>query len=337
MRVLVTGGAGFIGTHTCLALLRAGHSVHVIDNLHNGHHEALKRVERISNCRLDFKQIDIRDFKALDTVFASFKPESVIHFAGLKSVNESIFSPALYYDVNVGGLATLLNAMDRAHCKSIVFSSSATIYGNPVYLPCDENHPRNPINPYGRTKLVGEQLLLDWSNVDPNRRATALRYFNPVGADSSGDIGEDPNGAPNNLMPIIAQVAVGRRDLLQVYGNDYETCDGTGIRDYIHVSDLSVAHVKALEKQQQLEPFEALNIGRGSGISVLELISEFKNVSNKEIHFEFSQRRAGDAAAVWADTNLAYLKLQFIAKRGIKEMCADTWKWQSSNPSGFTK
>lgn len=336
MKVLVTGGAGFIGSHTCLALMRAGHIVHVVDSLHNGHMKALRRVERLSNCRLDFTQLDIRDSKALDCVFTTFKPHAVIHFAGLKSVSESISEPALYYEVNVGGTAALLRAMERASCQSIVFSSSATVYGTPRYLPCDEKHPLNPINPYGRTKLIGEQLLKDWASVDPERKAIALRYFNPVGADSSGEIGEDPSGVPNNLMPIISQVAIGRLPEIHVYGNDYETYDGTGIRDYVHVVDLALAHLTALEKQDKLAQFEALNIGRGTGISVLQIIEEFGNVSNRHIKYNFKGRRPGDAAEVWADTKLAELKLNFVAKRGLKEMCADTWKWQSTNPKGFS-
>ena len=263
MKVLVTGGAGYIGSHTCLKLLRSGHQVSVVDSLYNGSEEALKRVQRLSNRTLEFSQCDVRDAQALNRVFDKYKPNAVIHFAGLKAVGESVVEPARYYDVNIGGTATLLRVMERAGCAKIVFSSSATVYGEPQYLPCDENHPLNPINPYGRTKLIGENLLQDWSSAKQGRHAVALRYFNPVGADASGLIGEDPNGIPNNLMPFISQVAVGRRDCLQVFGDDYDTLDGTGVRDYIHVVDLAKAHIAALEQIEILEPFEVINIGTG--------------------------------------------------------------------------
>lgn len=335
MRVLVTGGAGYIGSHTCLELLRTGHEVHVVDSLYNGHVEALKRVQRLSNHELEFSECDVRDEKALDEVLGVFKPEAVIHFAGLKAVGESVAEPARYYDVNVGGTAVLLGAMERSGCQGIVFSSSATVYGEPQYLPCDEAHPLNPINPYGRTKLMGEALLRDWSQAGVGRHAVALRYFNPVGADASGEIGEDPVGVPNNLMPFLAQVAVGRRSVLQVFGDDYDTPDGTGVRDYIHVVDLALAHVAAVERLQTLEPFEAINVGRGSGLSVLEIVREFEAASGWPIKFEIAPRRDGDAAAVWADANLAKQKLKFVANLGAAQMCEDTWKWQSKNPNGF--
>ena len=255
MKVLVTGGAGYIGSHTCLELLRSGHEVSVADSLDNGNEEALARVQRLSNRTLKFTHCDVRDAHALDRLFDQCKPDAVIRFAGLKAVGESFTEPARYYDVNVGGTATLLGAMERAGCMNIVFSSSATVYGEPKYLPCDEKHPLSPINPYGRTKLMGENLLHDWSNANQERRAVALRYFNPVGADASGLIGEDPNGIPNNLMPIISQVAVGRRECFQVFGDDYETIDGTGVRDYIHVADLAQAHVAAVEQiNNQVKP-----------------------------------------------------------------------------------
>lgn len=335
MKVLVTGGAGYIGSHTCLELLRAGHEVYVVDNLYSGHAEALVRVRRLSNREFGFIKCDIRDEAALDEIFASFKPDSVIHFAGLKAVGESVAEPARYYEVNVGGTAVLLSAMERAGCEGIVFSSSATVYGEPQYLPCDEAHPLNPINPYGRTKLMGEQLLHDWSRAGTGRHAVALRYFNPVGADASGEIGEDPRGIPCNLLPFVAQVAVGRRAALQVFGDDYETSDGTGVRDYIHVVDLALAHVAAVERLKDLEPFEAINIGRGEGLSVLEIVRQFEFASGKNIKFEIAPRRHGDAAAVWADANLAKNRLNFFANRGVERMCADTWNWQSKNPQGF--
>lgn len=335
MRVLVTGGAGYIGSHTCLELLRAGHDVHVVDSLYNGHAEALERVRRLSNRELGFAECDVRDEKALGEVFAAFKPEAVIHFAGLKAVGESVAEPAHYYDVNVGGTAVLLGAMERAGCQGIVFSSSATVYGEPQYLPCDEAHPLNPINPYGRTKLMGEELLRDWAKAKTGRNAVALRYFNPVGADASGEIGEDPRGVPNNLMPYVAQVAVGRRAALQVFGDDYDTPDGTGVRDYIHVVDLALAHVAAVERLKDLEPFEAINVGRGAGLSVLEIVHEFEAACGFSIKFEIAPRRDGDAAAVWADASLAQKKLKFVANLGAAQMCKDTWSWQSQNPNGF--
>lgn len=337
MKILVTGGAGYIGTHTCLELLRTGHEVHVVDSLYNGSVEALERVKRLSNRKLGLSECDVRDAVALDQAFDHFQPEAVIHFAGLKAVGESVAEPARYYDVNVGGTAVLLGAMERAGCENIVFSSSATVYGEPQYLPCDENHPLDPINPYGRTKLMGENLLRDWSSAKQGRHAVALRYFNPVGADASGLIGEDPNGIPNNLMPFISQVAVGRRDCLQVFGDDYDTIDGTGVRDYIHVVDLAQAHVAAVEQIVTLTPFEVINIGTGSGLSVLQMVKEFEKQSGTVVKFEIGPRRKGDAPAVWADASKAAEQLGFTAKYGASEMCQDTWRWQSSNPNGYTE
>ena len=336
MKVLVTGGAGYIGSHTCLELLRSGHEVSVVDSLYNGSKEALTRVQRLSNRSLEFSHCDVRDADVLDGVFDQFKPDAVIHFAGLKAVSESVAEPARYYDVNVGGTATLLASMEQASCANIVFSSSATVYGEPRYLPCDENHPLSPINPYGRTKLMGENLLQDWSNAKNGRHAVALRYFNPVGADASGLIGEDPNGIPNNLMPFISQVAVGRRDCLQVFGDDYDTVDGTGVRDYIHVVDLAQAHVAAVEQLEALEPFEVINVGTGEGLSVLQMIKEFEKQSGKTVRYQISPRRPGDAPAVWAEASKAIDKIGFKATRGIVEMCQDTWRWQDTNPMGYT-
>jgi UDP-glucose 4-epimerase len=336
MKVLLTGGAGYIGSHTCLELLRSGHEVLVVDSLYNGSEEALARVQRLSNRTLQFSQCDVRDAHALDEVFDKFKPDAVIHFAGLKAVGESVAEPARYYDVNVSGTATLLGAMERAGCANIVFSSSATVYGEPQYLPCDENHPLSPINPYGRTKLIGENLLLDWSSAKQGRHAVALRYFNPVGADASGLIGEDPNGIPNNLMPFVSQVAVGRRKCLQVFGDDYETIDGTGVRDYIHVVDLAEAHIAAVERINKLEPFEVINIGTGEGLSVLQMVKEFEKQSGKNVKFQIVPRRLGDAPAVWADASKAAEKIGFTAKRRAAEMCHDTWIWQIQNPNGYT-
>ena len=333
MRVLVTGGAGYIGSHTCVELLAASHEVFVIDNLCNGHVEAIERVRDLSNRVLGFAEVDIRDGDALDGVFDEFKPGAVIHFAGLKAVGESVAEPLRYYNVNVRGSVSLLEAMDRAGCSNIVFSSSATAYGDPEYLPYDEAHPTRPVNPYGRTKLMVEEILRDWAAADTSRRATSLRYFNPVGAHPTGRIGEDPLGVPNNLMPYILQVAVGRREYLSVFGDDYETRDGTGLRDYIHVMDLARAHVAAIERQAGLEPFEALNIG--SGVTVLELVAAFECASGVQIAREFAPRRAGDLPTFWADPAHAAERLGWTTTLTVDEMCRDNWLWQSDNPSGF--
>lgn len=337
MRILVTGGAGYIGSHTCLELLRTGHQVCVVDSFYNGNVEALERVKRLSNRLLDLIECDVRDSAAIDQAFERFQPEAVIHFAGLKAVGESVSEPARYYDVNVGGTAVLLDSMERAGCNHIVFSSSATVYGEPQYLPCDERHPLDPINPYGRTKLIGENLLRDWSSAKHDRHAVALRYFNPVGADVSGLIGEHPKGIPNNLMPFISQVAVGRKECLQVFGDDYDTLDGTGVRDYVHVVDLAQAHVNAVEQINSLAEFEAINIGTGEGLSVLQMLHEFEKQSGKTIKFQIAPRRPGDAPAVWADVSKAAEKIGFTAKRGAAEMCRDTWIWHSQNPDGYTE
>ena len=335
MKVLVTGGAGYIGSHTCIELLRSCHEVHVVDSLCNSHAESLERVRRLSNSSLDFTQCDIRDRDALDRVFAMFQPDVVIHFAGLKAVGQSVADPALYHNVNVGGTAVLLGAMERVNCRKIVFSSSATVYGTPQYLPCDEKHPTNPINPYGRTKLMVEELLRDWVEASSDRHAVALRYFNPVGADASGQIGEDPKGIPNNLMPFVGQVAIGQREFLQVFGADYKTSDGTGVRDYIHVVDLALAHVAAIERMKNLKPFEVINIGRGEGVSVLEMVGAFEKVIGKTIPKLIKPRRLGDVATLWADVSLANIKLDFKAKLNSSERCVDTWRWLRLNPNGL--
>ncbi|MDC0992897.1 UDP-glucose 4-epimerase GalE [Alphaproteobacteria bacterium] len=336
MRVLVTGGAGYIGSLTCLELLRLGHEVSVIDSLYSGSEEALTRVRQISNCTLDFNHCDVRDARAVNKVLDQFKPDAVVHFAGLKTVSESKAEPERYYDVNVSGTSTLLEAMDQSGCENIVFASSATVYGEPQYLPCDENHPLNPINPYGRTKLIGENLLQDWANAKQGKHAIALRYFNPVGADDGGLIGENSSGVPNNLMPLICQVAVGRREFLKVFGSDYETIDGTGVRDYIHVMDVVQAHILAVEKISTLEAFEVINIGTGEGQSVLQLVEEFERQSGRVVACQSVARRPGDTSAVWADATKAFNKLGFTAKRGLAEMCQDTWRWQRLNPTGYS-
>ena len=334
MKVLVTGGAGYIGSHTCVELLKVGHEVFVIDNLSNGHEAALERVRLITNCELQFMNADIRDSNALDKIFNTFKPDSVIHFAGLKAVGESVVDPVKYYDVNVGGSISLLSAMSKAECNTIIFSSSATVYGEPQYLPYDEEHPTNPVNPYGRTKLIIENIINDWTKVDKERKGIILRYFNPVGAHESGQIGEDPIGIPNNLMPYIAQVADGRREHLNIFGNDYETSDGTGARDYIHVVDLALAHVSSLNRNK-FDRFEVLNIGAGKSTTVLELVSKFEEISGVPIKFKYLPRREGDLAAFWANSSKASEKMSWKPERNIKKICEDTWRWHKLNPTGY--
>ncbi|MDA9277866.1 UDP-glucose 4-epimerase GalE [Amylibacter sp.] len=334
MRVLVTGGAGYIGSHTCVELLEAGHEVFVVDNLCNGHEAALERVRGIANRELQFMNADIRDSNALDNIFNTFKPDSVIHFAGLKAVGESVADPLMYYDVNVGGSISLLTAMSKAECNNIVFSSSATVYGKPEYLPYDEEHPTHPVNPYGRTKLIIENIISDWIKVDLKRKGTVLRYFNPVGAHESGQIGEEPIGIPNNLMPYMAQVADGLREHLHIFGNDYETADGTGARDYIHVVDLALAHIGALN-QNKLDRFEVLNIGAGKSTTVLELVSKFEEISGVPIKLKYLPRREGDLAAFWADSSKAFEKTSWKSERNIEKICEDTWRWQKHNPIGY--
>jgi len=334
MRVLVTGGAGYIGSHTCVELLEAGHEVFVVDNLCNGHEAALERVRGITNRELQFTNADIRDSNALDKIFNTFKPDSVIHFAGLKAVGESTADPIKYYDVNVGGTISLLRTMTKVECNTIVFSSSATVYGDPQYLPFDEEHPTNPVNPYGRTKLMIENIIRDWTKVDIRRKGITLRYFNPVGGDESGQIGEEPVGIPNNLMPYIAQVADGRQDYLNIFGNDYDTTDGTGSRDYIHVVDLANAHLCALNSKIS-DNYEVLNIGGGKGTTVLELIKSFENECGQKINFKYLPRRNGDIATSWADSSKAFTKMQWHPEKNIKNICEDTWRWHKLNPSGF--
>ena len=336
MKVLVTGGAGYIGSHTCVELLEAGHEIFVVDNLSNGHEVALERVRGITNCELQYINADIRDSNALSKIFSTFKPEAVIHFAGLKAVGESVADPLLYYDVNVGGSISLLEAMSKAECNNIIFSSSATVYGVPKYLPYDEEHPTNPVNPYGRTKLIIENIINDWTKVDTKRRGTILRYFNPVGAHESGQIGEEPIGIPNNLMPFIAQVANGQREYLNIFGNDYETADGTGARDYIHVVDLALAHTSALN-QNKLNNFEILNIGGGKGTTVFELLKKFEETSAVVIKYKYLPRRNGDLAAFWADSSKAFEKMDWKPERSIKKICEDTWRWHQQNLTGYGK
>lgn len=335
MRVLVTGGAGYIGSHTILELLRAGHEVFSVDNYCNSSPEALRRVRRLANADVGEAEADVRDGTKLVEVMADFKPDAVIHFAGLKAVGASETEPLNYYENNVLGTLRLLQAMDGAGCKKIVFSSSATVYGEPQYLPYDEDHPLNPANTYGRTKLMAEQVIADWCRATVGASAALLRYFNPVGAHPSGEIGEDPNGVPDNLMPYIAQVAVGRRPHLNIFGDDYETRDGTGERDYIHVVDLAQAHVAAIEFSDSFADCEAINVGTGCGATVLELLSDFEKATSQTVPYQIGARRAGDIARSVASVKKASRLLGWSARLGIHEMCQTTWRWQSANPNGF--
>ena len=335
MKIFITGGAGYIGSHACVEILKKSHNVLVYDNLSNGSFEALQRVKLITNKDLDFIHGDIRNKDKLTEVMNSYKPDVVLHFAGLKAVGESVSEPLNYYDVNVSGTINLLNVMDAVNCRNIVFSSSATVYGEAQYLPYDTLHSLNPTNPYGRSKLIIEQILKDWCDTNISKKAVCLRYFNPIGAHESGLIGEDPQNTPNNLMPYISQVALGKRDKLYIYGDNYPTKDGTGERDYIHVVDLAIGHLKAIENINTLDEFEVLNLGAGRCTSVLQLVKEFENASLREIQTKIVTRRPGDIAISWADTSLAEKKLNIKFERTIKQMCEDSWRWQMKNPNGY--
>ena len=335
MRILLTGGAGYIGSHTLLQLLQQQHELCVIDNFSNAAPEALMRVARLSNRSFDHHDATILDSGRLDEIFGNFQPEAVIHFAGLKAVGESDVKPLSYYEENVFGTIQLLKTMDRAKCRRIVFSSSATVYGTPHYLPYDEAHPLAPVNPYGRTKYFIEEILRDWAKTDTDKAVMLLRYFNPVGAHPSGDIGEDPMGVPNNLMPFIAQVAIGHRPVLNVFGNDYDTPDGTGVRDYIHVDDLARGHVAALDYITRHKGVEAVNLGAGKGISVLEMVQAFEQASGVSVPLHFAPRRPGDLPQFWADASKAKRLLNWEVEKSLTDMCADVWRWQSQNPHGY--
>ena len=335
--IFVTGGAGYIGSHTCVELLNAGHTVTVFDNLSNSQPEAIKRVERITGKSVHFIEGDIRDQAALTAALQASQPTAVIHFAGLKAVGESVAQPLHYYDNNVVGTLCLLRAMQAAAVKTLVFSSSATVYGDPQRLPLTEDHPLSATNPYGQTKLVIENMLRDLYRSDAAWRIAILRYFNPVGAHASGLIGEDPQGVPNNLLPYVAQVAVGRRDCLNVWGNDYPTPDGTGVRDYIHVVDLALGHLAALDQLGQAPQCLTVNLGTGTGYSVLDMVRAFSAASGRPIAHRFSPRRAGDVAACYADPALALQRLGWCAERDLATMCADAWRWQSNNPNGYSR
>ncbi len=333
--ILVTGGAGYIGSHTCVELLNAGHGVTVFDNFCNSRPEALARVERITGRKLHLVEGDIRDRDALVGALQSSGATAVIHFAGLKAVGESVAQPLAYYDNNVIGSLRLLEAMAHCDIRTLVFSSSATVYGEPQRLPLTEDHPLSATNPYGRTKLVIEDMLRDLHRSDPLWRMSILRYFNPVGAHASGLIGEDPQGAPNNLMPFVAQVAVGRREFVNVWGNDYATPDGTGVRDYIHVVDLATGHLKALERLQQHAECHAINLGTGVGYSVLDMLRAFEQASGRPVPYRVAARREGDVASCYADPGRATALLGWRASRDLQAMCVDAWRWQSENPQGY--
>ncbi len=333
--ILVTGGAGYVGSHACVALMEAGYDVIVLDNLCNSDEEVFNRLERIVGRRPVFVQGDIRDRHCLDTLFSNHVITAVMHFAGLKAVGESVAKPLEYYSNNVGGTLSLMAAMEHAGVKSLLFSSSATVYGEPASVPIDESFPLSATNPYGRSKLMVEEILVDWQDANPAWSICSLRYFNPVGAHASGLIGEDPKGTPNNLMPYVAQVAVRRQDLLYVFGNDYPTVDGSGVRDYIHVMDLVEGHVAALHVIRQQCGLFTINLGTGNGISVLELVRAYERASAKKIPYEIVGRRPGDVAQCWADVSLAKKVLGWSAKRSLLEMCEDSWRWQSENPQGY--
>lgn len=335
MKVFVTGGAGYIGSHTLVQLLAAGHDVCVFDNYCNSSPIALDRVRQLTNRAPLAIEGDIRDADALTRAVTDFAPDAVIHFAGLKAVGESNDIPLLYYQNNVTGSMNLLAAMDAAGCGRIVFSSSATVYGEAHYLPFDENHPIAPTNPYGRTKAMVEEVIRDWTLATPGASAVLLRYFNPVGAHESGRIGEDPQGIPNNLMPFIAQVAIGRREKLSIFGDDYDTRDGTGERDYIHVVDLAAAHLAALDYSARAQGCDAINVGTGHGITVKELVAAYERACGHAIAVEVAPRRPGDIASSYAATDKAAQQLRWQAQWGVDAMCESSWRWQSGNPKGF--
>ncbi len=337
MTILVTGGAGYIGSHTCVELLTAGRDILVLDNFCNSSPRVLERIECITGKRPALAQADVRDRAALDDLFRRHAISAVIHFAGLKAVGESVARPMGYYENNVAGSLTLFQAMAAAGVKTLVFSSSATVYGDPARVPIREDAPLAPTNPYGRSKLMIEDMLRDIGRADSSWRVALLRYFNPVGAHASGLMGEDPAGIPNNLMPFIAQVAVGRLPELSVFGADYPTPDGTGVRDYIHVVDLARGHLAALDALERQSGVFAVNLGTGRGYSVLEMIRAFERASGRKVPYRIAPRRPGDVAACYADPALAAQLLGWCAERGVDDMCADTWRWQSGNPRGYAE
>lgn len=336
MKILVTGGAGFIGSHTCVELLESGYDVVVVDNLCNSSEKSLERVEQITGKKVTFYKADILDREALNKIFEAEKVDAVIHFAGLKAVGESVQKPLEYYQNNITGTLILTDVMRNHGVKNIIFSSSATVYGNPKFIPITEECPKGTCtNPYGWTKSMLEQILTDIQYADKEWNVILLRYFNPIGAHKSGLIGENPNGIPNNLMPYITQVAVRKLKELGVFGNDYDTPDGTGVRDYIHVVDLAIGHVKALKKIEQKAGLCVYNLGTGVGYSVLDIVKNFEEATGVKIPYQIKERRVGDIATCYSDATKAKEELGWVAERGIKEMCEDSWRWQSNNPNGY--
>ncbi len=335
MKILVTGGAGYIGSHTTLQLIEAGYEVVIFDNFSNASQESIKRIEELAGCTIPYVVGDVRSKEDLKGLFEAHQIDAVIHFAGLKAVGESVEEPLKYYDNNVHGTLVLCEVMQSYGCKSIVFSSSATVYGDPHTTPIKEHFPLAPTNPYGRTKYFVEEILKDLHRSDEAWRVVILRYFNPVGAHESGMIGEDPNGIPNNLMPYISQTAVGKRERLSVFGNDYETTDGTGVRDYIHVIDLARGHLKAVGKLPQLQEVLTVNLGTGKGYSVLEVVEAFEKASGQSVPYVIAPRRAGDIAKCYADASYAKEVLGWEAEKDLRQMCEDSWRWQRQNPHGY--
>ncbi len=329
--ILVTGGTGYIGSHTCVALAQAGYDFLILDNLSNSRVDVVDRLVTLCGQRPLFIDSDIRDAAGMDRLFADYSITAVMHFAGLKAVGESVEKPLAYYDNNVHGTVQLLAAMGRAGVRHFVFSSSATVYGDPASVPIREDAPCSATNPYGRSKLIIEDILADLQHAEPDWRIARFRYFNPIGAHESGLIGEDPQGVPNNLMPYVAQVAVGKREFLNIWGNDYSTPDGTGVRDYIHVMDLAAGHVAALEYLKNTPGLLTVNLGTGKGYSVLEIVKAFEKASGRTIPYKMSARRSGDVAQCWADPTLAEALLGWTAKRDLNQMCADVWRWQKSS------
>ena len=335
MKILVTGGAGYIGSHTCIELIKAGYDVVVVDNLCNSSLESLRRVESLVGCNIPFHEVDVRDKAALTQVFKQHSIDGVIHFAGLKAVGESVEKPIEYYDTNVGGTFILANVMREFGCKMFIFSSSATVYGDPRTVPIKENFPLSVTNPYGRSKLMVEEFLQDVFVADDRWHIVLLRYFNPIGAHKSGLIGEDPNDIPSNLIPYISQVAAGKLEKLSIFGGDYDTSDGTGVRDYIHVVDLAKGHIKALQALKNRPQVLTVNLGTGNGYSVLDMVKAFEKASGKKVPYQIVGRRPGDIATCYADPTYAAERLDWKAKYELDEMCEDTWRWQSMNPDGY--
>ena len=336
MKILVTGGAGYIGSHTCVELLNAGYDVVVVDNLYNASAKALDRVREITGKDLTFYEADILDAPKMDEIFKKEQVDCVIHFAGLKAVGESVVKPLEYYKNNINGTLVLCEAMRKNGCKNIIFSSSATVYGNPAFIPITEECPKGtPTNPYGWTKWMIEQILTDLHTADPEWNVILLRYFNPIGAHKSGLMGEDPKGIPNNLLPYVAQVAIGKLKCLGVFGDDYDTPDGPGVRDYIHVVDLAAGHVKAINKIKENPGVKIYNLGTGKGYSVLDVVKAFSKACGHDVPYEIKPRRAGDISTCYSDASLAKKELGWEAKYDIDEMCEDSWRWQTMNPNGY--